>query len=240
MKSVDARVSRCISLMREEALGARVGAHAALLPGRVTLRGSEVDIEPLDRARYARALFDSIGKQEQAGLWTYMFDGPFSAFSEFDAAVCRWATSADPLYYVIVSRHSGAALGRVALMRLDPAHRVIEVGGIVYAPGLQRTRAATESMFLLATYVFETLGYRRYEWKCNAQNARSRSAALRLGFTFEGIFRQHMIVKGRTRDTAWYSMLDVEWPARKARLERWLAPSNFNEDGQQRIPLSKM
>src|SRR5438552_8390936 len=103
-------------------------------------------------------------------------------------------------------------------VRIEPTHRVIEVGGIVYAPGLQRTRAATEAMFLLARYVFETLGYRRFEWKCNARNARSRSAALRLGFTFEGIFRQHMVVKGRNRDTAWYSMLDVEWPARKARL----------------------
>ena len=225
--------------MPEEPLGAAVGAHAAPLPGRVTLHGSEVDIEPLDSARHGGALFDSIATEKHAGLWTYMFDGPFSAFSEFDATVCRWAASADPLYYVIVPRRSGAARGRVALMRIEPTHRVIEVGGIVYAPGLQRTRAATEAMFLLARYVFETLGYRRFEWKCNARNARSRSAALRLGFTFEGIFRQHMVVKGRNRDTAWYSMLDVEWPARKARLERWLAAGNFYQGGRQRTPLSK-
>src|SRR5438132_452364 len=168
-----------------------------------------------------------------------MFDGPFSAFSEFDATVCRWAASADPLYYVIVPRRSGAARGRVALMRIEPTHRVIEVGGIVYAPGLQRTRAATEAMFLLARYVFETLGYRRFEWKCNARNARSRSAALRLGFTFEGIFRQHMVVKGRNRDTAWYSMLDVEWPARRAAFAKWLDPANFDAQGRQTASLAR-
>ena len=125
-------------------------------------------------------------------------------------------------------------------MRIEPRHRVIEVGSILYTRALQRTRGATEAMYLLARYVFEELEYRRYEWKCNALNAPSRSAALRLGFTFEGIFRQHMIVKGRSRDTAWYSMIDAEWAARKAAFERWLAPENFDSDGRQKRPLGSI
>jgi RimJ/RimL family protein N-acetyltransferase len=125
-----------------------------------------------------------------------------------------------------------------ALMRIEPEHPVIEVGSILYTPALQRTRGATETMYLLARHVFEELGYRRYEWKCNALNEASRRAALRLGFTFEGIFRQHMIVKGRRRDTAWFSMLDCEWPVRKAGFERWLDPSNFDANGQQKSSLS--
>jgi RimJ/RimL family protein N-acetyltransferase len=125
-----------------------------------------------------------------------------------------------------------------ALMRIEPEHPVIEVGSILYTPALQRTRGATETMYLLARHVFEELGYRRYEWKCNALNEASRRAALRLGLTFEGIFRQHMIVKGRRRDTAWFSMLDCEWPVRKAGFERWLDPSNFDANGQQKSSLS--
>ncbi len=123
-------------------------------------------------------------------------------------------------------------------MRIEPEHRVIEVGNILYTRALQRTRGATEAMYLLARHVFEELGYRRYEWKCDALNEASRRAALRLGFTFEGVFRQHMIVKGRNRDTAWFSMLDCEWPVRKAAFERWLDPSNFDADGRQRSKLS--
>jgi RimJ/RimL family protein N-acetyltransferase len=123
-------------------------------------------------------------------------------------------------------------------MRIEPAHRVIEVGSILFTPRLQRTVGATEAMYLMARHVFENLGYRRYEWKCNVLNAPSRRAALRLGFTFEGIFRQHMIVKGRNRDTAWFSMLDSEWPKRKAAFERWLDPSNFGSEGRQRVSLS--
>jgi RimJ/RimL family protein N-acetyltransferase len=125
-------------------------------------------------------------------------------------------------------------------MEIRPEMRVIEVGNIVYGPSLQRTPLATEAQYLLARYVFETLGYRRYEWKCNALNAPSRRAALRLGFSFEGIFRAHMIVKGRNRDTAWYSMLDSEWPARRRAFERWLAPENFDAQGRQRKSLAAM
>jgi len=135
---------------------------------------------------------------------------------------------------------SGRALGIVTLKEIRPAMRVIEIGHLVYSPALQRTPLATEAQYLLARYVFETLGYRRYEWNCDALNAASRRAALRLGFTFEGIFRQHRIAKGRNRDTAWYSMLDSEWPARKAAFERWLAPDNFDADGRQWTRLNEL
>jgi RimJ/RimL family protein N-acetyltransferase len=123
-------------------------------------------------------------------------------------------------------------------MRIEPRHRVIEVGSIVFAPALQQTRGATEAMYLLARHVFEDLRYRRYEWKCDALHERSRRAALRLGFAFEGIFRQHMIIKGHNRDTAWYAMLDRDWPYRKLEFERWLAPANFDSSGRQLTPLS--
>ena len=146
----------------------------------------------------------------------YLFDGPYDDRAVFDQALRAKADSADPLHFAIIDVPSGTALGTAALMRIEPAHRVIEVGSIIYSPALQRTRGATEAMYLLARHVFETLGYRRYEWKCNALNAPSRRAARRLGFTFEGIFRQHMIMKGRNRDTAWFSMLDSEWPDWKA------------------------
>jgi RimJ/RimL family protein N-acetyltransferase len=218
-------------------LGREVDARPASRPDRVVLEGSEICLEPLS-PRHGDALFETTAGREHDTLWAYMFDGPFQDRTAFDAALARLALSEDPLYFAIVDRASGIAAGRAALMRIEPAHRVIEVGSIVYSPRLQRTRGATEAMYLLARYVFEELGYRRYEWKCHALNERSRSAALRLGFTFEGIFRQHMIVRGRNRDTAWYSMLDSEWPARKARLERWLAPENFDADGRQRTPLS--
>ena len=128
--------------------------------------------------------------------------------------------------------------GRLSYLRIDPAHRVIEVGNIIFTPALQRSRGATEAMYLMARHAFEDLGYRRYEWKCNALNQPSRRAALRLGFVFEGIFRQHMIVKGRNRDTAWFSMLDSEWPLRKASFEQWLAPSNFDPAGRQKLSLA--
>ncbi len=142
------------------------------------------------------------------------------------------------MFYAIVDRRNGLAVGRAALMRIDPRNRVVEVGNIMYSPALQRTRGATEAMYLLARYVFEDLGYRRYEWKCNALNEPSQRAALRLGFSFEGIFRQHMIVKGRNRDTAWFSMLDSEWPARKREFERWLDKTNFDSQGIQKTSLN--
>jgi len=167
-----------------------------------------------------------------------MHDGPFFEREVFDENMRSKEVSEDPLFYAIVDRRSAFAAGRAALMRIDPRNRVIEVGNIMYSPALQRTRGATEAMYLLARYIFEDLGYRRYEWKCNALNEPSRRAALRLGFSFEGIFRQHMIVKGRNRDTAWFSMLDSEWPARKREFERWLDESNFDSASVQKTPLN--
>jgi RimJ/RimL family protein N-acetyltransferase len=211
---------------------------AAPRPSRVALDGTSIDLVPLDADRDGGAIYEATRGAEHDALWTYLFDGPFANRAAFDASMRRMAASEDPLYYAIVDRASRHAVGRAALMRIVPEHRVIEVGSILYTPPLQRTRGATEAMYLLARYVFDELGYRRYEWKCNALNAASRSAALRLGFTFEGVFRQHMIIKGKSRDTAWYSMIDAEWPARKARLERWLSPENFDANGQQRTSLS--
>ncbi|HEY1493772.1 MAG TPA: GNAT family protein, partial [Candidatus Solibacter sp.] len=144
----------------------------------------------------------------------------------------------DPLFFTILDAASGEPAGYCSLMRIEPAHRVIEIGNILYLPRLQRTVGATEAMYLMARYVFEKLGYRRYEWKCDALNAPSRRAALRYGFTFEGIFRQHMLVKGKNRDTAWYSMLDTEWGERKRAFEDWLDDGNFDSEGRQKRALS--
>ncbi len=172
-----------------------------------------------------------------------MPDGPFAERADFDAALhaktLQGKTPAsDPLFSAILDRGTGLAVGIASLMRIDQKNRVIEVGGIMYSPLLQRTRGATEAMYLMARYVFEELGYRRYEWKCNSLNQPSRRAAQRLGFQYEGLFRQHMIIKGVNRDTAWFSMLDSEWPSRKAGFERWLQPENFDETGRQKSALS--
>jgi len=173
-------------------------------------------------------------------LWAYFPSGPFADERDFLEWLEQKAAAADPLSYVVVELGSDRATGHLAFLEIRPAMRVIEIGSIVYGPTLQRTPAATEAQYLMARYVFETLGYRRYEWKCDALNARSRRAALRLGFTFEGIFRQHRIVKGRNRDTAWYAVLDDEWPGRKQALERWLSPENFDSAGRQRVSLSAL
>jgi RimJ/RimL family protein N-acetyltransferase len=177
--------------------------------------------------------------RDHEDVWTYMSAyGPFAN----EAAFMDWLASRvpldDPYSYVIVEP-GGRAVGISTLMEIRPAMRVIEVGHIVYSPALQRTPLGTEAQYLLARYAIETLGYRRYEWKCNALNAPSRRAALRYGFTFEGIARAHMIAKGRNRDTAWFSMLDTEWPARRAAFEAWLSPDNFDGEGKQRRSLGE-
>lgn len=219
-------------------IGALVTPVPARRPQRISLHGRFVDVVPLDPAEHADGLFEGIRDRED--LWLYLFEGPFFNIHTFEADLERKATSEDPLYFSVLDRKTGSAQGHVAYLRIEPVHRVIEVGAILYTPKLQRTAGATEAMYLMAKYVFEDLGYRRYEWKCNALNEPSRRAALRLGFRFEGIFRQHMIVKGRNRDTAWYAMLDSEWPARKAAFERWLDPGNFDEQGRQKQALSEM
>jgi len=221
-------------------LGDLVDATPATPPQRTTLNGRVVRVVPLDPSAHAGSLFESSCGEENEGLWRYLFEGPFSSRTAFDIHLKQKADSQDPLFFTILDQPSGDAVGYAAYMRIEPTHRVIEVGSILYTPRLQRTIGATEAMYLMARHVFEDLRYRRYEWKCNALNAPSRSAALRLGFTFEGIFRQHMIIKGRNRDTAWFSMLDSEWPKRKVAFERWLDPSNFDANGQQKVSLSAM
>jgi RimJ/RimL family protein N-acetyltransferase len=216
-------------------VGAPVDTTPARLPGPLTLQGRFGRVEKLN-AGHAASLWEAVKGHD--ALWTYMPSyGPFTDGAAFAEWVAARAALADPYSYAIVDRASRAT-GIFALMVIRPEHRVIEVGHVVYAPATQRTPLATEAQYLLARYVFETLGYRRYEWKCDALNDASRNAALRYGFTFEGIFRQHMIGKGRTRDTAWLSMLDREWPARKANFERWLAPDNFDSGGRQKASLS--
>jgi RimJ/RimL family protein N-acetyltransferase len=221
-------------------IGGQVDATPARRPQRTRLEGRVVSIVPLDASAHADVLFDGTQGKENDPLWLYLFDGPFATRADFRSYIEQKASSEDPLFFAILDKASREAIGHAAYMRMKPEHRVIEVGSILYTPRLQRTIGATEAMYLMARHVFEDLGYRRYEWKCNALNAPSRRAALRLGFTFEGVFRQHMIVKGRNRDTAWFSMLDSEWPKRKIAFEKWLDRSNFDANGQQRMSLSAL
>jgi RimJ/RimL family protein N-acetyltransferase len=215
-------------------------ATPAKRPQHTRLEGRTVSVVALDPVAHADALFAGAGGEPNEALWRYLFEGPFTNRASFEAHLRQKANSDDYVFLAILDKPSGDAVGYAAYMRIEPAYRVIEVGSILFTPRLQRTIGATEAMYMMARHIFEDLGYRRYEWKCNALNAPSRSAALRLGFTFEGIFRQHMIIKGRNRDTAWFSMLDLEWPKRKAVFERWLDPSNFDANGQQRVSLSAL
>jgi len=224
----------------EQPVGAAVATHPARRPERVTIEGRAVALVPLSADAHADALFDGANGGEKDRVWTYLFDGPYADRAVFRAGIEAKARSEDPLFFAIVDKPSGRAVGYQTFLRIEPQHRVIEVGNILYTPAIQRSIGATEAQYLFARHVFDELGYRRYEWKCNALNAPSRRTALRLGFAFEGVFRQHMIVKGRNRDTAWYAMLDGEWPMRRAAFERWLAPENFDASGRQKIALSAL
>jgi RimJ/RimL family protein N-acetyltransferase len=206
-------------------------------PGPVTLKGRYGRLEKL-RPEHATDLWSVFAGHDQ--VWTYIGqDGPFATFEEFSPSLAMRAAAQDPYAYAIIDM-ADRAVGYVTLLRIVAEHRVIEVGHVLYSPALQRTPLGTETQYLLARYVFEMLGYRRYEWKCDALNAASRRAALRYGFVYEGTFRQYMIAKGRNRDNAWFSMLDSEWPARKAAFERWLNPENFDGDGRQKISLAAL
>jgi RimJ/RimL family protein N-acetyltransferase len=222
-------------------IGPSIDAYPAKRPERVTHKGRWITLVPLEAGAHAEALYEgSNGDAGREAVWTYLFDGPYSSREEFRANIEAKARSADPLFFAVIDNASGRPVGYQTFLRIDPPNRVIEVGNIMYTPAMQRTAGATEAQYLFAAHVFDALGYRRYEWKCNALNAPSRRAAERFGFTFEGIFRQHMIVKGRNRDTAWFAMLDSEWPARKAAYERWLQPDNFDSEGRQKVALSAL
>lgn len=221
-------------------IGPRVDATPARRPPRTSLHGRTVAVVPFDRSAHAEELFNGTNGPERERLWCYLGDGPFDSRAAFDAYLARWLDRDDPVLYAIVDRAGGRTVGHAAFMRIEPAHRVIEVGNVLFSPALARTVGATEAMVLMMRHAFADLGYRRYEWKCNALNAPSRAAALRLGFTFEGVFRSHMIHKGRSRDTAWFSILDTEWPARAAAFDAWLSPDNFSADGRQRKRLAEL
>jgi RimJ/RimL family protein N-acetyltransferase len=218
-------------------LGPRVDGRPAQSPQAVTLAGRHGTVERLDPVRHRASLWEAVRDDDR--IWTYMAYGPFADEAVFSDWLATREEIGDPFYYAIVEP-AGLAVGLAALMSIRPDMKVIEVGNILLSPAVQRTPLATEAQYLLARHAFETLGFRRYEWKCNALNAASRRAALRFGFTFEGIFRNHMIIKGRNRDTAWFAMLDSEWPARKAAFERWLDLENFNPDGSQKTRLGDL
>jgi RimJ/RimL family protein N-acetyltransferase len=206
-------------------------------PGPVTLKGRYGRLEKLTPA-HTEDLWEVFAGRDE--VWTYIgADGPFATAAEFVPCIEGRAAADDPYAYAIIDA-ADRAVGYLTLMRIVPEMRVIEVGHVLYSPALQRTPLGTETQYLLARYVFETLGYRRYEWKCDALNAPSWRAALRYGFVYEGTFRQYMIAKGRNRDNAWFSMLDSEWPARKRNFERWLAPENFDSEGRQKLSLAAM
>jgi len=209
-------------------------------PPATPMEGRYCRLERLDPARHAQALFEANSEDARGLNWTYLPVGPFADFTGYRAWLEQMAAGADPFFHAIVDRESGAPQGVASFLRIDPAMGSIEVGHINYSPRLQRRHGATEAMYLMMRRVFDELGYRRYEWKCDSLNAPSRRAAERLGFRFEGIFRQAVVYKGRNRDTAWYSIVDREWPALRQAFESWLDPGNFDAAGAQRRALSAL
>jgi RimJ/RimL family protein N-acetyltransferase len=207
----------------------------APMPGNVTLKGRFGVLERINAARHGAGLWQAVRGRDD--IWDYMPAGPFSDEAALAAYIVACEHNKERIFYTVLDRDD-RAVGFLALMEIRPAHRVIEVGNIVYGVPLQRTPLGTEAQYLLARYAFETLGYRRYEWKCDSLNGPSRRAAERLGFVYEGTFRQHMIIKGHSRDTVWFSIIDSEWPARRQAFERWLAPENFDAEGRQKVSLA--
>lgn len=208
-------------------------------PKREPMTGRYCRLEPLDPNRHAEQLFAANGADPQGRNWTYMGYGPFTTLDEYRTWIADNATKNDPLFYAIIDLADDQPAGVASYLRIAPAYGSIEVGHILYSQRLKRRPAATEAMFLMMRHAFE-LGYRRYEWKCDALNAASRAAAQRLGLSFEGIFRQASVYKGRNRDTAWFAAIDAEWPALREAFGLWLDPDNFDQNGQQRIRLSTL
>jgi len=203
-------------------------------PVRVVLEGRYARLEPL-AASHAEGL---LAASTDAKSFDYLFDVPPKDLADMRTYIADRSKSQDPLFHAVVDKATGVAGGRQTYMRITPEHGVIEIGNILWGPAIARTRVATEALYLAAKHVFEDLGYRRFEWKCNERNEPSKKAALRFGFVFEGVFRQHMWVKGANRDTAWFAMLDRDWPRLRAAYARWLDPANFDAAGRQRAPLA--
>lgn len=215
------------------------GWEPARFPGADALEGACCEVVPVTKS-HAPALHEAFCADTSHRMWTYMSFGPFQSV----AALVEWIEATakldDQVCYAIVDKAGGKASGIASYLRIQPTSGVIEVGSIAFAPRLQRTRAATEAMYLLMRHAFEELGYRRYEWKCDALNAASRNAAERLGFAYDGLFRQAIVYRGRNRDTAWYSILDKDWPGLKPAFEAWLDPGNFDADGRQKAQLADL
>ena len=206
---------------------------ARAAPKRSALAGRYVRLEPLDPLRHGDGLFAAASVENAHQRFRWLAEYPPQSRDDFQPWLEKASASRDPLFFAVIDAATGAIGGRQAFMRIDAANGVIEIGSIYWGPAIARTRLVTESFYLFARHIFDDLGYRRFEWKCNNLNGPSKRAAERFGFRFEGVFRQHMVVKGDNRDTAWYAMLDHEWPGIRGRLERWLAPENFDREGRQ-------
>ncbi|TIU73483.1 MAG: GNAT family N-acetyltransferase, partial [Mesorhizobium sp.] len=198
------------------------------------LEGRTVRLEPLNAEQHGDGLFDASSVPDINGRFAWLFDYPPESRAAFQPWLDKAEASEDPLFFAVIDKASGKVAGRQTLMRIDTAYGVIEIGNIYWGPLISRKPAATEAQFLFMKFIFDELGYRRYEWKCNNRNEPSKRAAERFGFKFEGIFRQHLVVKGENRDTAWYSIIDKEWPALRRAYEAWLDPANFDGDGRQK------
>jgi RimJ/RimL family protein N-acetyltransferase len=207
-------------------------------PARAPIEGRYTRLEPLDTAKHGADLLRSAQQPGAEDRFRYLFEAAPADMAAFTPWLERSVASEDPLFFAVIDKATGRAEGRQGLMRIDTANGVIEIGNILWGPEIARKRVATEALYLCAAYVFDTLGYRRFEWKCNNLNEPSKRAAQRFGFAFEGIFRQHMVQKGRNRDTAWFAITDGDWPKLKAGYEAWLAPENFDAEGQQKSKLS--
>ncbi len=213
---------------------------ARQVPPRRPMEGRYTRIEPLSVADHAEDLFAAYSLDQKGILWTYMPVGPFPDLGSFKTWMESACKSNDPLFHAILDQATGKAVGFASYLRIDPPAGVIEVGFIAYSPLLQRSRVATEAMYLMMARVFDEMGYRRYEWKCDSLNAPSRQAAQRLGFTYDGLFEQATIYKGRNRDTAWFSILDRDWPQTRTAYLAWLDPANFDDNGEQRRRLAEL
>lgn len=209
-------------------------------PSAAMMDGRHCSLVALDTAAHSAELFSAFATSRDGSLWTYLPVGPFDSHDDLKEWIVTISAREDPVYYAVIDKQSGAAVGIASFMRIRPEQGTIEVGGIVFSPLLQRTAMATEAMFLMMRHAFEDLGYRRYEWKCDALNGPSRRAAERLGFRYEGTFRNAMVYKGRNRDTAWYAIVDEDWPALRRAFTQWLAPENFASDGRQRQSLAAL
>ena len=219
-------------------IGPLVDPTPARRPERVVLDGRWCRLEPIDPVQHAADLYVASTPPDAAQRFRYLFDPVVRTRADMDQWLATAAVSEDPLVFAVIDKATGRCEGRQTLMRITPVHKTIEIGNIYWGPAMSRTRKSTEANYLFARYVFRDLGYRRFEWKCDVLNAPSRKAALRFGFTYEGHFRRAVINKGRTRDTAWFAMIDEEWPRIEAAYERWLDPSNFDAQGRQREPLA--